>query len=59
MSTQESNQNINLEQIKNAYARISNLLYTTPVHTSSFINLLVGKNVYFKCENFQKTGMLI
>lgn len=28
----------------------------TPVHTSSLVDKLVGKNVYFKCENLQKTG---
>ena len=47
---------INKESITEAYARISHVLTKTPVHTSTTVNNHVGKNVYFKCENFQKTG---
>lgn len=47
---------VNLKTITEAYDRISTLLRSTPVQTSSYINELVGKNVFFKCENFQKTG---
>ena len=28
----------------------------TPIHSSSYINDLVGAEVFFKCENFQKIG---
>lgn len=44
------------ENVIAAYERISNSIIKTPVHTSSTIDKLVGKNVFFKCENFQKTG---
>ena len=52
----EFESHINLAKIKEAYTRISNILVKTPVHTSSTINSIVRKNVFFKCENFQKTG---
>lgn len=45
--------------IENAYKRISKHITLTPVHTSSSIDAIVGKNVFFKCENFQKTGNLL
>lgn len=45
------------ETVSQAYDRISPILLQTPVHFSTTFNKLVGgKNVYFKCENFQKTG---
>jgi threonine synthase len=47
---------VNRENISKAYERISKHLKPTPVHTSSLVDKLVGKNVFFKCENFQKTG---
>ena len=47
---------INSNSVIDAYKRISKLITWTPVHTSSSIDAIVGKNVYFKCENFQKTG---
>lgn len=42
--------------ILNAYQKISNMIHRTPVMTSQTFNQLTGKNVYFKCENLQKTG---
>ena len=47
---------VNYEKICEAYNRIGHIIMRTPVHTSSTIDNLTGKNVYFKCENFQKTG---
>jgi threonine dehydratase len=47
---------LNKDKIQEAYERIKNILNKTPVHTSTTINKIVGKNVFFKCENFQKTG---
>jgi serine racemase len=47
---------VSYESVVNAHARISQLLIPTPVHFSSTFNNLVGKRVYFKCENLQKTG---
>lgn len=47
---------LNLENIKNAALRINSYIKTTPILTSSNLNKLSGANLYFKCENFQKTG---
>ncbi len=47
---------INSEKIRQASTRLSNYLQLTPVHTSSYFNSLTDKNLFFKCENFQKTG---
>jgi threonine dehydratase len=35
---------------------ISRFIHKTPVATSALINALAGSSLYFKCENFQKTG---
>jgi threonine dehydratase len=45
-----------MKNILIAYERIKNIIHKTPVLTSTTINQLTGKNVFFKCENFQKTG---
>ena len=45
-----------VEQIVQAYNRIKQFIHKTPVITSHTVDALVGKNVFFKCENFQKTG---
>ena len=45
-----------LKDVKEAYERIKSHIHKTPVMTSSTIDKLVGKKIYFKCENFQKTG---
>ena len=45
-----------VNDIRNAHGRIKDLIHRTPVITSKTVDSLVGKNVYFKCENFQKTG---
>ncbi|OCI93792.1 serine dehydratase [Rhizobium sp. AC27/96] len=39
-----------------AEERIRRHIHRTPVLTSSFINSLVGAELFFKCENFQKAG---
>jgi threonine dehydratase len=39
-----------------AHERIAPYVHRTPVMTSSFINSLVGAELFFKCENFQKAG---
>ncbi|RHW41756.1 pyridoxal-phosphate dependent enzyme [Neobacillus notoginsengisoli] len=36
--------------------QLAGTVYRTPLTTSTFLNHLVGKNVYFKMENQQKTG---
>ena len=42
--------------IEDAHERIASYLHNTPILTNSYINKLVGAQLYFKCENFQKTG---
>lgn len=45
-----------LSDIKRAHQRISKHLIPTPVLSSHNINDIAGAEIYFKCENFQKTG---
>jgi threonine dehydratase len=40
----------------NAQTELDGLIHKTPVLSSSAINEILGMEVYFKCENFQKTG---
>ena len=42
--------------IEEAEARIKPFIHNTPVLTSSSINKMVGGQLFFKCENFQKVG---
>ncbi len=42
--------------IEKAHTRIKDYIHNTPVLTSSCINKMVGSELYFKCENFQKAG---
>lgn len=43
--------------ILKAYNNIKDYIHRTPILTSDYFTKLIGaKNVYFKCENFQKTG---
>ena len=44
------------DSIKQAHARIAPKIHRTPVLTSSSLNKLTGANIFFKCDNFQKTG---
>jgi threonine dehydratase len=39
-----------------AHERIKPYIHRTPIVTSSCINKLVGAELFFKCENFQKAG---
>jgi threonine dehydratase len=45
-----------LPAIETAAARIQPYIHRTPVMTSQNINQLLGSEVFFKCENFQKVG---
>lgn len=47
---------INLSNIQSAANRISEHIHKTPVLTSKLINKYIGAELFFKCENFQKTG---
>ena len=45
-----------LRDVHEAARRIAGAIHRTPVLTCSTIDRLVGRRVFFKCENFQKTG---
>ncbi len=45
-----------LIEIQEAYQRIRPFIHYTPVLTNSSLNNLVGSELFFKCENFQKAG---
>ncbi len=47
---------ISAQQIEDAHKRIAPFIHRTPVLTSKSINQIVGCEVLFKCENFQKIG---
>ena len=47
---------MNKENLIQAHQRIKPYIHNTPVLTSSLINDIVGAQLYFKCENFQKMG---
>ena len=42
--------------IEKAHNRISQYIHLTPVLSSQSINQIVGAELFFKCENFQKVG---
>jgi len=42
--------------IEKAHEIVKKLAHRTPVLTSSSINKIVGAELFFKCENFQKVG---
>lgn len=44
------------KEIQEAASRIQGKLHRTPVMTSSSIDNLAARNIFFKCDNFQKTG---
>lgn len=50
------NNNISEEQLLKAKETLTKLVHKTPVLSSEVIDKIVGANLYFKCENFQKTG---
>ncbi|MEA3225979.1 MAG: pyridoxal-phosphate dependent enzyme [Planctomycetota bacterium] len=45
-----------LEEIREAAGRIEPYAHRTPVLTCKAINAMVGAEIFFKCENFQKAG---
>src|SRR5258706_9253140 len=44
------------EAILAAQARISSRIHRTPILTSASLNAMTGAQLFFKCENLQKTG---
>ena len=47
---------VNYTDIQSAHQRISNFIHNTPILTCENINLDADTNLFFKCDNFQKTG---
>lgn len=45
-----------LQNIQAAAGRIAPHVHRTPVHTSRLINEIAGRELCFKCENFQRVG---
>ena len=44
------------DQVLEARERIAPYVHRTPVLTSNYLNQLSGAELFFKCENLQKTG---
>lgn len=44
------------EILQNSYTRIESYIHKTPILTSSTLDSLFQCSLFFKCENFQKTG---
>uniref|UniRef100_A0A2K6B4L6 L-serine ammonia-lyase n=1 Tax=Macaca nemestrina TaxID=9545 RepID=A0A2K6B4L6_MACNE len=47
---------ISFADVEKAHINIRDSIHLTPVLTSSILNQLTGRNLFFKCELFQKTG---
>jgi threonine dehydratase len=45
-----------LHDLRQAAERVKPYVHRTPVLTCSAINAMVGAEIFFKCENFQKAG---
>lgn len=45
-----------LDAIREAHRRIARRIHRTPVVTSSSLNEIAGAQLFFKCENLQRTG---
>jgi threonine dehydratase len=45
-----------LQHVREAHARIRGYVHRTPVLTSGRLDAISGARLFFKCENFQKTG---
>ncbi|XP_049716628.1 serine racemase isoform X3 [Elephas maximus indicus] len=47
---------ISFSDVEKAHTNIQDVIHLTPVLTSSTLNQVTGRNLFFKCELFQKTG---
>ena len=45
-----------MKTIKNVAKKIKPYIHETPILTSNLLNEIVGCNIFYKCENFQKMG---
>src|SRR5271167_2885330 len=55
-SREERGTPIDWKAIVEAHERIRARIHRTPVLTSATFNAISGAELFFKCENFQKTG---
>lgn len=55
-SPHSSSDSVEYNDVQNASRRLNGIVHRTPVMTSRTINDRVNANVFFKCENFQRTG---
>ncbi len=46
----------NFQDIQIAFRRIASFIHKTPILTNHSVNALIEAEIFFKCENFQKTG---
>lgn len=44
------------KHVKEAAKRLTGIVNRTPVHTSRTLNQLTDRNIFLKCENFQRVG---
>jgi len=47
---------LTFEHVLQARSRIKEHIHQTPILTSNYLNRLIGAEIFFKCENFQKAG---
>ncbi|KAM5273486.1 serine racemase [Ctenodactylus gundi] len=47
---------ISFADVEKAHVNIQDYIHLTPVLTSSILNQVAGRSLFFKCELFQKTG---
>lgn len=47
---------ITKQNLLETHQRIENYIHRTPILTSGLINEIIGADIHFKCENFQKMG---
>jgi threonine dehydratase len=47
---------MDLNSVREAHQRIEGVVRCTPVLSSRLLNEITGASLFFKCENFQKTG---
>ncbi|MGY8808898.1 MAG: pyridoxal-phosphate dependent enzyme, partial [Fidelibacterota bacterium] len=45
-----------LKDVQSAQLSTASIVRKTPILTSEYFNDLLGMELFFKCENFQKTG---
>jgi threonine dehydratase len=56
LTTFSNNSEPDLNAIRAAHQRIAPRIHRTPVLTSESLNEIAGAQLFFKCENLQKTG---